>query len=135
MTSDKHQTMENPTAVLTKATLRVAERLNLDDASLARIIGASVVEVVGCRRGDRAIAPLSPEGGQAVLLIRVFRALDALVGGNATQCLTWMTSDNTALGGVPAQLIQQPGGLVTALAYLEDHTGGTLSSRSDAANL
>lgn len=125
----------DPAAVLTKATLRVAERLGVDNASLARIIGVSVVEVLGYRRGDMAIAPSSPEGGQAVLLIRAFRALDALVGGNATQCLTWMTSDNTALGGVPAQMIQQPGGLVSTLAYLEPHAGDTSPPRSDGPTM
>lgn len=127
MTSDKHQTVKDA-VVLTKATLRAAERLGMDDASLVRILGVSAATILGYRHGNGTIAPSSPEGAQAVLLIQVFRALDALVGGNATQCLAWMTGDNIALGGVPLQVIQRPGGLVTVLAYLEDHMAGTLPS-------
>lgn len=135
MTADNHQTLKNTAAVLTKATLRAAERLGVDDASLACIIGVNAATILGYRHGDRAIALSSPEGRQAVLLTRIFRALDALVGAHGAQCLAWMTSDNTALGDVPLQVIQQPGGLAATLAYLERHAGGASLATSDGPNL
>lgn len=128
MTSNKNQTVKNSAAVLTKATLRVAERLGVDDASLACIIGINVEAILGYRRGDMTIAPSAPEGGQSVLLIAVFCALDVLVGADEGHRIAWMTGENTALGGVPLQVIQRSGGLVTVLTYLEDHVAGTLLS-------
>ena len=53
------------------------------------------------------------------MLVRVFRSLDALVGGDDAKRRTWMGSQNTALNGVPATLIVIPEGLGRILAYLD----------------
>jgi hypothetical protein len=54
-----------------------------------------------------------------LLLVRVFRSLDALVGGNDDKRLAWMNSYNKALHGTPAELIKTAEGLVRTLAYLD----------------
>jgi hypothetical protein len=54
-----------------------------------------------------------------VLLVRVFRSLDALVGTDDKKRLTWMSTYNKALGRVPLQLVQTAAGLVGTLNYLD----------------
>lgn len=103
------------TLVLGKAVVRAAEKLGLKAKVLAQVIGYSEPTVAG----ERGIDPASKEGELALLLVRVFRSLDALVGGNDSQRLVWMTSHNSALNGVPAELIRRAEGLVRTLAYLD----------------
>jgi hypothetical protein len=112
------QTQADATAVLSKATARAAELLHLNNASLARVIGVSEPTITRVRAG-RGIDPAIKEGQLALLLVRVFRSLDPLVGGDETNRVAWMHSHNKALQGVPAKLLENPEGLVATLAYLD----------------
>ena len=105
--------------VLTKASLRAAALLGLSAAALARVLGVSEASVSRLAAGTRLIAPNSKEGELALLLVRVYRSLDALVGANDAQRKAWMAGSNQALNGVPAELIRRAEGLVTVLAYLD----------------
>ena len=108
-------------AVLTKATLRAAELLGLSSAALAQVLGVSGASV--SRLGQRRqIDPASHEGQCAILLVRVFRGLDALVGGTEN-CRAWLGAENTDLGGVPAELIRTVQGLVHVTQYLDAMRG------------
>ena len=107
------------TLVLGKAVVRAAEKLGLKAKVLAQVIGVSEPTVSRIVAVERGIDPASKEGELALLLVRVFRSLDALVGGNDSQRLVWMTSHNSALNGVPAELIRRAEGLVRTLAYLD----------------
>lgn len=104
--------------VLTRATLRAAERLGLNHAQLARVLGVSPSTVTRLTQGSYTIAPDSKTGELALLLIRLFRSLDSIVG-NAADGATWMATQNTALSGVPRDLIATAQGLVHATAYLD----------------
>ena len=55
----------------------------------------------------------------ALLLVRVYRSLDALVGTDDGKRKLWMTGFNKGLYGVPQQLVQRVDGLVATLAYLD----------------
>jgi hypothetical protein len=55
----------------------------------------------------------------AVLFIRLYRSLDALVDGDETVARAWLRNPNTALGDAPLALIQTISGLVNTLAYLD----------------
>ncbi len=112
------QTQADATAVLSKATARAAELLHLNNASLARVIGVSEPTITRVRAG-RGIDPATKEGQLALLLVRVFRSLDPLVGGDEAKRVAWMHSHNKALQGVPAKLLENPEGLVATLAYLD----------------
>ncbi|MFT7721297.1 MAG: DUF2384 domain-containing protein [Roseateles sp.] len=107
------------TMVLGKALQRAAECLGLNGRTLARTVGFSEPTVSRILRGERGIAPDSKEGQLSLMLIRVFRSLDALVGGDDAKRRAWMGSHNTALGGVPAALVVTPEGLARLLAYLD----------------
>jgi hypothetical protein len=108
-----------PDVVLTKALLRAAELLELSSANLARILGVSEASVSRLTSGARSVDPDSKEGELALLLVRVYRSLDALVGTDAAQRKAWLHSANRALNGKPAELIQRADGLVSVVNYLD----------------
>lgn len=105
--------------VLGKATHRAAEALGLNGRELAQTVGFSEPTVSRILKGERGIDPTSKEGQLSLMLVRVFRSLDALVGGDATKRQTWMKSHHSALNGVPAALIVTAEGLGRTLAYLD----------------
>jgi hypothetical protein len=108
-----------PDLVLTKAVLRAADLLELSGASLARTLGVSEASISRLASGTRTIDPGSKEGELALLLVRVYRSLDALVGTDAAQRKAWLHSHNRALNSRPADLIQGAAGLVNVVAYLD----------------
>ena len=108
-----------PDAVLTKALLRATELLGLSSAVLARVLGVSEASVSRLTSGARTVDPQSKEGELALLLVRVYRSLDALVGTDATQRHAWLHGHNRALNGRPLDLIQRAEGLVNVVAYLD----------------
>jgi transcriptional regulator with XRE-family HTH domain len=112
----------SPDAVVTRATLRAAERLALPDAALARVLGVSAASVSRLRSG-RAIPTADKEGELALLFLRAYRGLDALLGGDAESCRRWLRAENAHLGGVPLQLIQTVSGLVSVGQYLDAMRG------------
>ena len=108
-----------PDAVLTRAVLRAAELLGLSAALLARVLGVSEASVSRMAAGSRRVNPASKEGELALLLVRAYRSLDALVGADDAQRRAWMSGHNHALGGRPIDLIERADGLVAVVAYLD----------------
>jgi transcriptional regulator with XRE-family HTH domain len=112
----------SPDVVVTKATLRAAERLALPDATLARVLGVSAASISRLRSG-RSIPTANKEGELALLFLRLYRGLDALLGGDSEGCRRWLRAENAHLGGVPLQLIQTVSGLVSVGQYLDAMRG------------
>ncbi|HUL71689.1 MAG TPA: antitoxin Xre/MbcA/ParS toxin-binding domain-containing protein [Vicinamibacterales bacterium] len=104
--------------VLAKAVLSAASRLGLRSRRLAKVIGASEASVSRLQRG-RGIAPASKEGQLALLFLRVYRSLDALVGGDDRRAREWLHAPNDHLGGVPADRLSEIQGLVDVVEYLD----------------
>lgn len=119
MSAAKPVQSTSPEVVLTKATLRAAELLDLQSSDLAKVIGVSDATVSRYRKGGAEISPSTKVGELALLLVRMFRSLDPLVGSDTVMRREWMHSANKALGGVPAQLILKPDGLARTLSYLD----------------
>jgi len=107
--------------VLTRSARRAAERLDLTQKDLAQIIGVSPATV--SRLPHRPLDPAAKEGELAILFVRMFRSLDALVGGNVDSARNWLHAENHHLRGVPAQLIQTVTGLVDVVEYLDAMRG------------
>jgi DNA-binding XRE family transcriptional regulator len=112
----------DPAAVLTRATLRAAERLALTKAQLAQVLGISPASLSRLGRG-RHIDPDSKEGELALLFLRAFRSLDSLMGGNEAAARAWLAGENLHLGGVPAELLARVDGLVHVVEYLDAMRG------------
>jgi transcriptional regulator with XRE-family HTH domain len=105
--------------VLTGAVLRTAGFLGLSRVALARLLGVSEAGVSRLASGARLIDPDSKEGELALLLVRLYRSLDALVGNDAEQRLRWLGGFNRALNGKPVELIERAEGLAGVVAYLD----------------
>ena len=117
--SPRPQAAPAPDAVLTKAVLRAADLLGLSSRVLSRILGVSEASVSRLVSGSRTIDPASKEGELALLLVRAYRSLDALVGTDGPQRKAWLESPNRALNGRPIELLQRTDGLVHVVAYLD----------------
>lgn len=105
--------------LLAKAALRAADHLRMTHAELSEVIGVSPSVISKISNKDAAL-PRSPKAREiATLFIRLYRALDAIVGGDDDAAAKWLRSDNTALGGAPAARIRTIAGLTDALAYLD----------------
>ena len=59
----------------------------------------------------------------ALLFVRLFRSLDALVGGSAEKARLWLHAQNHHLGAPPARLIATTQGLVHVADYLDAMRG------------
>ena len=106
-------------AVVTKAALRAATRLGLSNRALSRILGLSEASVSRMGAGTYTLARRDKSFDLAVLFVRLFRSLDAIVAGDEAAARAWLVSHNAGLNGVPAQLIESLPGLVNVVAYLD----------------
>lgn len=106
-------------AVATKAVLRAAARLGLSNRVLSRTIGLSEASVSRMSAGAYTLAPGEKPFELALLVVRLFRSLDALADGDETVARSWLQHENAALGGAPLALIQTIPGLVHAVSYLD----------------
>jgi len=106
-------------AVVTKAALRAAARLGLSNRVLSRVLGLSEATISRMGSGSYVLTPTDKSFELAVIFIRMFRALDAIVGGDEEAARGWIGSENLALGGVPLEQIQSLPGLINVVGYLD----------------
>ncbi len=114
------QTAPDPAAVLAKAVIRAAGHLGLSKAALGRVLGLSQASVTRLFQGSFQLDPASKPGELALLLVRLFRSLDSIVG-TPEAARAWLASDNLGLNGVPRELILDVRGLVHVTDYLDAH--------------
>jgi len=105
--------------VLTKAVLRAAAHLGMTNKLLATVIGVSEATVSRMRSGDYTLQRGQKSFELAVLFLRFYRSLDAIVGGDQEVARAWLKNPNTALDSEPLTLIQTVSGLMNALHYLD----------------
>src|SRR3974377_2226596 len=86
------------TAIVTKATLRAASQLGLTNKLLAAVIGVSEATVSRMRSGEYKLQRGQKSFELAVLFVRLYRSLDAIVGGDDTVAGSWLRNRNTVLG-------------------------------------
>jgi hypothetical protein len=108
--------------VLAKAALAAARRLELRNKQLAEIIGTSESFISRMKSG-RGLDPQRTEGQLALLFLRLYRSLDALMGGDDTKARAWLHAHNDHLRGVPAERIRTVEGLVDVVQYLDAMRG------------
>jgi hypothetical protein len=106
-------------AVLTKATLRAATRLGLTNKLLASVIGVSEATVSRMSGGDYSLQRGQKSFELAVLFVRLYRSLDAIVGGDDAVAGSWLKNRNTMLDAEPLTLIQTIPGLINVIQYLD----------------
>jgi uncharacterized protein (DUF2384 family) len=106
-------------ALVGKAAARAADILGLKNAALGRVLGLSEASVSRLKAGTFAPAADSKPFELALLLVRLFRSLDALLGGDDYAMRSWLRSPNLDLGGRPADLIQTVTGLVAVVDHVD----------------
>lgn len=110
-------------AVLTKAVTRAASLLSLTQRQVGSALGLSGPTVSRLFAGKYALSrKRAKEWELGVLLVRLFRSLDAIWGHEDT-ARSWLRTYNTALAAAPIDLLASATGLVRVVDYL-DHARG-----------
>lgn len=109
--------------VLTKAILNIANSYGLSGKQLSEILGLSESTTTRLQQGKKRISPYTKEGEMALLLVRVYRSLNALLGNNHDKARTWLISDNRHLNTAPIEKIKTIAGLVEVVNYLDAMRG------------
>lgn len=104
--------------VLAEALHNAGKALGMTQAELGQVIGKDRSAI---SRGR--IEPDTKPGELALLLIRSYRALYVLVGGNPEQMRHWMHTENLHTSGIPAEQIKTVQGLTRVLEYLDAMRG------------
>jgi transcriptional regulator with XRE-family HTH domain len=110
-------------ATLSKAVVRAAAALDVSQAALADALGMSPSSasrlVAGSYRLDES---RKKEWELALLFIRLFRSLDAIVG-TEERARTWLRAENHAFERCPIEMIRTAQGLVNVVEYLDFYRG------------
>jgi hypothetical protein len=115
----RHDPVPKEASVVTKATLRAADRLAIKNNALAKIVGVSEPTVTRMRRGAYVLDSGNKAFELALLFVRLYRSLDSIVDGDDDVARSWINNDNLALRGRPLELIQSVPGLINVIQYLD----------------
>ena len=105
--------------VLTHSALRAGALLGLSHVALAQTLGLDQSTVSAMADGSAELQSDFPSGQRALILIKIYQALTANVGGDEQACKQWVCSHNTGLAATPALLVQSEDGMNAVLAYLQ----------------
>ena len=105
---------------MSKAVINTATYLGINRAKLAHILGVSASTVAKLYTNDYILSPAKREWNSAVLLVRLFRSLDSIIGGVSDDASKWLASENKAFGGEkPIDLLESTEGLLRVVTYLD----------------
>jgi len=93
--------------------------LGIKNNALSKIVGVSEPTISRMRKGDYVLERGQKAFELAVLFVRFYRSLDAIVGGDKNVAADWIKNKNTILDGIPLELIQTVGGLTDVIGYLD----------------
>jgi hypothetical protein len=110
-------TNPDPKAVLAKALLNAGKALGLSQADVGEVVGRDRTSIA------RGLDPAGKSGELALLLIRCYRSLFVLVGGEPAAMRHWMHTENLDIGGVPARQVKSVQGLARVVEYLDAMRG------------
>lgn len=108
---------QSAASVVAKAVFNAAHRLGLSQRDLSEVLGLSQGQISKLKTGDATLTGKAFD--IAVYLIRIFRSLDTITGGDEQTNKAWMRNENTDLGMIPSQAIKSVAGLVDTMNYLD----------------
>jgi hypothetical protein len=100
--------------VLGKALFNAASALGISKAEAAAIVGR---ERTGISRDG--IDPKSKAGELALMFVRVYRGLYAVVGGDSENMQHWVSTPNASFGKAPRDMMQSCEGLTRVVMYID----------------
>lgn len=119
---EKPQEAPEKRAVLTKAVVKAARALEVNQSKLAATLGVSDATASRMFGGRYLLDPDRKEWEFAALFVRLFRSLDSLVASDE-KARAWLNSANEALGARPVDLLPTAEGLIRVLHYLDSARG------------
>jgi hypothetical protein len=114
------ETLSQPekSAVLGRSLLAAAEELGVSKSDIGAIVGRNRTTI------DRnGIDPDSKAGELALMFIRIYRSLFALMGGDRDNMRHFLHTRNRGTHGVPAKQLHCIQGMVTVCTYLDAMRG------------
>lgn len=117
------QATQQKEEVLTKALLNLARFYDLSGKDLSAIIGISEASASRLNQGKKLISPDSKEGEMVLLLLRVYRSLNALLGNDHLKAKQWLHSTNHYFKQKPIEQLKTVAGLVDVVRYLDAMRG------------
>lgn len=112
------QTKTQPNQVLATALINLKDLIKISSEDLGKIIGVHRNTITRfLKKGE--IDVHSKEGELSLLLIRVYRSLYALNGGNIDAIRHWLFTQNRHLQGIPLDLMKTILGLSLVVNYLD----------------
>ena len=109
--------------VLTKAIRNMVNFYELSGKDLSTIMGISESSATRLNQGKKIVSPNTKEGEMALLLLRLYRSLNTLVGNNHHKAKAWLNSANTYFKAKPIDRIKTITGLVDVVNYLDAMRG------------
>jgi hypothetical protein len=119
MAKTLHKSVPKESAVLSKAVGNAANYWGMSNKQLSEVIGVSEASISRLKTGDFFLDQDSKPGELAIVFLRVFRGLDAFMGGDVKNERKWLEADNSALGGVPLELMSKVEGLTSVVRYVD----------------
>lgn len=114
------QQADDRARVLTQALAEAVRRLGLKSTQLKTIIGTSQPTASRLLNGKYTLVADSKSWELGAHLVRLYRSLSAMVGGDDALARDWLNSANDAFDGrSPLLVIQRVDGLVHACDYLD----------------
>ncbi|WP_131793637.1 antitoxin Xre/MbcA/ParS toxin-binding domain-containing protein [Legionella brunensis] len=109
--------------VLTKAICNLSKYYSLSGKELSEIIGISESTASRLNQGKKLISPQTKEGEMALLLVRIYRSLNAMVGNNHEKARLWLNNKNKYFQKKPLEEMKTIPGLISVLNYLDAMRG------------
>ena len=109
--------------VLTKAICNLSKYYSLSGKDLSDIIGVSESSATRINQGKKFISSNTKEGEICLLLLRVYRSLNAMLGNNHEKAKLWLNSKNKYFNKKPIDEIKTISGLISVLNYLDAMLG------------
>lgn len=105
--------------VLTHAVLKAAAGLGIKAADLVEVLGLSSATVSRMMNNTYLLKEHKKEFEIGLEIVRLFRGIDAISGGDDGTNKSWMRAKNTVLGDKPIVLIKKLGGLFRTVSYVD----------------
>jgi hypothetical protein len=110
-----------PNAVVLKAFVNACKELGIKSEQASRIIGVDRATL--SRNKNKGFDPNSKTGELCLQLVRAYRSLFAIAGGDHAFMRHWFNAHNTALSGKPCEMVLSIIGLMRVNGYLDAMRG------------
>ncbi|MDR2239051.1 MAG: MbcA/ParS/Xre antitoxin family protein [Zoogloeaceae bacterium] len=109
-------------SVLSRAVADAANRLGMGPTDIGQIVGVSQSTASRLVHGNYRLKEAAKEWELAAHLVRLYRSLFTLLGGDDELARGWLRSANAAFSGQqPIALIKRVDGLLQVCEYLDAH--------------